>query len=165
MLSMQENQLREVVGNSLPKIITAAAKGIYPLEFQPRALSPIAFKVDLPIAATQLAYTANWQALSFLLMDSAHILKLGLRAFPKKQRQDLPRIVMSANCEILNSASAKLGFLLGKLDSTSEVSLTPPLPGNFTGENARDIACRDSIFLTLGFEDSSLTFITTLQMT
>lgn len=162
-ITMIETKLRESIGASLPKILIAAAKGVYPLAFRTETFSPNQFRVELPIVSSQLAYTGNWQILSFVLMDPGHIVKLGAMAFPKVPRSDSPKKIISANGEILNTAVAKLGYLLGKLENTPDVAITPPLAMNFSGEGSVDIACRDSLFFKLAFEDVFMTFTATIQ--
>jgi hypothetical protein len=161
---MQEAKVREVIGQSLPKILSMAAKGLYPMTFQAQAFTPKESRVNAPIASSQLAYTGNWQILSFLHMDPGHIVKLGTMAFPKKSRSDIPKLVLSANGELLNAASARLGLLLGKLDQGAEVAMTPPLAANFTGANSVDVSPREAFFFRLSHGDIALTFVSSIQM-
>jgi hypothetical protein len=163
MITMQESQLREAISKNLPNILFTGLKGIYPLNFRCETFAAKDFRLETPIASSQLAYTENWQILSFILIDPAQMLKLGVRAFPKLSRSDAPKMVVSANGEVLNSASSKLGFILGKMDSARKVSLTPPAAMNFSGENALDIACSDSVFLKLVCEEIDILFISSIQ--
>jgi hypothetical protein len=161
---MADPNLRELAGTSLPGILSGAAKGVFPLSCKADGFAPEEYRLDAPIASSQLAYTANSQVLSFIIMDPAQIVKLGARAFPSISRSEAPKMVISAAGEILNSATAKLAALIGKLENTIHVFITPPLTMKFAGENALDIECKDAVFLKLEFEESFLTFISSIQM-
>lgn len=161
---MQEVQLREIICKGLPKIASAAATGVYPMGFLSQVMPGRDCMLNAQVVGSQLIYTKNIHVLSFLSMDSEQIIKLGQRAFPKYGRIDSPKMVISANGETLNTIMAKLGYLIGKLDQNTDVTITPPIVINCSGSNRIPINASDSIFLKLASIDISMQFITSVHM-
>lgn len=161
---MQESQLRELIGKGLPKILTAAITGVYPIGFVPQGVPSRDYLLDSQVVGNQLFYSKSIQVCSYITMDPGQILRLGHRAFPKYSRLDIPKMVISANGEALNTIMAKIGYLIGKLDGDGVVSTTPPMVINCSGRDSLVIPGGDSIFVNLVNIDISILFIASIQM-
>ncbi len=160
---MKETQLRELLGKGLPKIAAASINAMYPLGFQAVSEPARDFAVDAQVVGTQLVYTRNFQVYSFLVMDLNHIFNLGLRSFPKYSRQEIPKMVVSANGEALNTIVGKLAYLVGKVDEVDDVTTTPPMVINCTGPNRVMVRKADCVFLKLATDDLSMLVIAVVQ--
>lgn len=161
---MHEPQIRELLKMSLAKIVTSGAAGLFPFVFKTNLYACPELWISSPIVASQLVYSEHLQILSFLIMEPLSLLNAGKRIFPKMQRKESLEMVASSIEEVINSASAKFSFLLGKLDPKHPAAMTPPYVNNFSGENRLPVAVQDSLFLKLSYEDVSMDFVTTLQM-
>ena len=161
---MHETQLREILLKGLPKIASAAASGIYPMGFQPQLVPCRDSVLDSQVVASQLIYTKNIHVVAFLTMDSEQIIKLGQQVFSKSSRLDSSKTVISANGEILNTIMAKLGYLIGKIDNDTDMTITPPIVINCSGDNRISIHGSGSIFLNLASGDFSMRVISSIQM-
>src|SRR6185369_10657258 len=160
---MEETQLRELLGKGLPKIAVPCINAMYPIGFK-AVLEPARdYAVEAQLVGSQLIYTRNFQVYSFLVMDASQIFKLGLRVFPKSSRLEIPKLVVSANGEALNTIVAKLAYLVGKFDEADEVTTTPPIVINCSGPNRVELHGADCLFLTLGTADLSMLVIAAVQ--
>lgn len=160
---MKEAQLRELLGKGLPKIAASSINAMYPLGFKAVEEPSRDYAVDAQVVGSQLAYSRNFQVYSFLVMEASHIFKLGLRAFPKHSRLEIPKMVVSANGEALNTIVGKLAYLVGKVDEVDEVNTTPPIVINCTGPNRVEVRGADSLFLKLATADLSMLIIAAVQ--
>ena len=161
---MDEAQIREMLRNNLAKIVTAGTKGLLPFSLCIEPYHLQEYHVSAPFVASQLIYTETVQILSFLIMDSGALVKMGKLLFPAMDRKKSLTMAISANEEVLNSASAKIGFLLGKIAANQKAVITPPMILNHSGENQTFIPCEDSLFLKMSYEDLTLNFVQIIQM-
>jgi hypothetical protein len=161
---MQESQLRDLLGKGLPKIAVAALAGVYPMGFVAQPAPSRDYLLTDLVVGSQLLYTSNIQVTSFLTMDPSQLIRLGTRAFPKKSRGELPKVVIAANNEAHNTIMAKLAYLIGRIDGDREVVITPPLIVNCSGEGGLRIQGADALFLNLVCLDISLYLMMSIQM-
>lgn len=160
---MLESQVHDLLGKGLPKIASASFNALYPVGFQ-AALEPAHdYEVEGQVVASQLIYSRNYQVYSFVVMDVSLILKLGLRAFPKYGRSEIPKLVISANGEALNTITSKLAFLVGKVDEDATVATTPPIVLNCSGPNRISLRGSECHFLKLTATDLSMLVIAVVQ--
>lgn len=159
---MRENQLKDIIGKGLPKI-AATAIAIYPVGFLTQLEASRDHLLDVQIACSQLVYTRKTQILSFLILEPSQIGKLGQRAFPKYGRSDAPKMVLSANCEVLNSIMSKIGYLVGKVDEEADPNVTPPKIINCAGSDSLPIRGEESLFLRFAAADVSMLLILSIQ--
>lgn len=160
---IQEVKFRDLLTKGLPKLAQAALAGVYPMAFNPVIEPAREFRVDSQIVCSQLAYTKNLQVLTFLIIEPGQIMKLGKRAFPKCNRAEASKMVISANGEALNTVMAKLGYLLGKLDEDAPVTIAPPMVINCSSENGIRIQESAAFILGLSGHDSSMVLVASIQ--
>jgi hypothetical protein len=160
---MNESQIRELLGKGLPKIAAASINAVYPVGFKAEEERPRDYVVDAQLVGSQLLYTRNFQVLSFLVMESSQIFKLGQRVFPKYGRTEIPKMVVSANGEALNTIMGKLAYLVGKVDQDAEVTTTPPIMLNCAGPNRVSVYGADTLFLKLSALDLAMLIIASVQ--
>lgn len=160
---MKEAQLRELLGKGLPKIASSSINAMYPLGFKAVEVPARDYAVDAQVVESQLVYTRNFQVSSFLIMEANNLFRLGLRAFPKYSRLEIPKMVVSANGEALNTMVGKLAYLVGKIDEGAEVATTPPIVINCAGPNRVELCGADCVFLKLAAGDLSMLVISAVQ--
>lgn len=160
---VQEEKFRDLLARGLPKIASAAVAGIYPDGFSAQMEASRDYLVDSQVVESQLVYTKNLQILSLLIMEPGQIMKLGQRVFPKLGRIEAPKMVVSANEEVLNAVTAKLGYLIGKVEGDKELAISPPVVLNCSGENGIPILGAESFFLSLVGMDVTMRLITSMQ--
>lgn len=160
---MKENQLRELVAKGLPKIAVGSINAVYPLGFKATEEPGRDYSIEAQVVGSQLIYTRNFQICSFLIMEAGQIFKLGQRVFPKYERMEIPKMVVSANGEALNTIMGKLAYLLGKVDGDAEVVTAPPIVLNCSGPNRVAVRAADSLFLKLDAADLSMLITASIQ--
>jgi hypothetical protein len=155
--------MHELVGKALPKIAASSINSVYPLGFL--ALEELArdYVVDAQVVISQIIYTRNYQVYAFLIMEASQIFKLGQRAFPKCSRLESPKMVISANSEVLNTVMSKLAFLVGKADEGADAVAAPPIVLNCSGPNGVNVHGAESLFLRLAAGDLSILAIVSVQ--
>src|SRR5690606_35064962 len=99
----------------------------------------------------------------FFVMDPRSFVKAGEMLFPKMPRNESLKLVVSANAEILNWTSSKIGFVLVKMEGKGDVTITPPRIMNFSGEGRLPILCEDTLFWAFQSQDLAFDFIITVQ--
>lgn len=160
---MNESQLRDLLGKGLPKIASASVNAMYPVGFKAEEERPRDYTVDAQVVSSQLLYTRNLQILSFLIMDASQIFKLGHRVFPKYSRAEIPKMVVSANGEALNTIMGKVAYLVSKVEQDAEVTTAPPILLNCTGPNRVVVHGADGLFLKLASLDLTILVIASIQ--
>jgi len=133
-LHMKESVVKDLIGNNLVRLMSGGLQDIYPDSYSGYPLknsSPLI--VQSPIVLSQLAYSPAAQILSFLIMETDSMLRLGKRMFPDRNQEESLKLVISANAEILNFVSSRLAWLLSKLENVSSTEISPPKVGNFSG--------------------------------
>ncbi|HLP43381.1 MAG TPA: hypothetical protein VK465_17900 [Fibrobacteria bacterium] len=156
---MYENQLRDMLGKGLPQIAATCFKAVYGIGFQAVEEAARDFFVETQAVGSQLVYSRSYQVYSFLIIEASHIFKLGLRAFPKYERLEIPKIVVGANGEALNTIMGKVSYLMGKVDEDAEVITTPPIVLNCSGPNRIPVRGAESIYLRLGSGEVSMVIV------
>lgn len=160
---MQVDSLKNLIDRNLAKFLMAGMRGVYPGAFKSAPVFHREFSLACPIVTHQLVCSESTQILSFFVMDPASFVKAGEKLFPKMPRNESLKLVVSANAEILNSASSKFGFILGKMEGRTDVVITPPLIMNFSGESRLSLACEDTLFWNFLSHDLAFDFIVTVQ--
>jgi hypothetical protein len=156
---MQESVLRDLIGNSLPKLVLVGVQGVHPDAYTARPIRPQGtYQIQSPVALTQLALSPASQVLSFLVMETDSMMRLGKRMLPGKPRDEALKLVISANAEILNFVSSRLSWLLSKLENVSNTEISPPKVGNFTGTQAYRIRAEEGVFLEFECASQQLSF-------
>ncbi|MDQ2999713.1 MAG: hypothetical protein M3Y08_00420 [Fibrobacterota bacterium] len=160
---MNEEQLKSIVDANLEKIVALGLRGVYPFAFVGSASPRREYSVDSAIVNNQLVFTPTTQILCFLIMDLTNTLLAAQKLFPKMPRNESLKMVVSANNEIINSASSKLGMVLSRAAGNGEVTVTPPLVMNHTGENRLPLNVSDCLFWTFRSECIVFDFIIAIQ--
>jgi hypothetical protein len=160
---MNEIQLRGLLTKGLSQIASASVNAVFRIVFQPMEERPCDFSLEAQAVGSQLFYTRNFQVCAYLVMEPGHIISLGQRAFPKSDRMESPKMVVSANGEALNTIMSKLAYLVGKVDEDSEVVIAPPIVLNCTGPNRIAVLGSESIFLKLAALELSIRIIASVQ--
>lgn len=160
---VNETQLRELLGKGLPKVAAASVNAVYPLSFQAMEERPRDFAVDTQVVVSQLIYSRDYQIYAFLIMEGSQIYQLGQRAFPKHGRAESPKMVLSANGEVLNTIMGKLAYLIGKVDEGAEIVSAPPIVLNCAGPNQVAVRGAECLFLKLSALDLSMLLIASVQ--
>ena len=161
---MVEIQLQDLIRKSLVKLVPAGSVGLFPFSFETRLFDCEDFPIASPIVGSQLVYTEKVQVLSFIVVDVGTLVRLGKLIFPKLDRKESLTMVVSAFEEILNTASAKLGQLIAKIEGTQNAAITPPMVLDFSGENRISLSRKDSTFLKMAYQDMSIDYAVTVQM-
>lgn len=160
---MNETQVRGFLEKGLPKLATSAINALFPLAFEASGRPSTDLTIDAQVTLSQLVYTRNLQVHAYLIMEGAHIFRLGQRVFPTHDRMESPKLIISANGELLNTLMGKTANFIGKAEDTAEVIATPPLVLNCSGENRIKIIGSDSLFLELVSADASILIIVSVQ--
>src|SRR4051812_49248248 len=136
-MRMKESVLRDLIGSNLGRLVNSGLQGVYPDAFSGRALyADSYFTVQAPIVLSQLACSPATQVLSFLIMETDSMLRVGKRMFKESPRDEAMKLVVSANAEVLNFISSRLSWLLAKTEGIPMADISPPKVGNFTGSQA-----------------------------
>lgn len=160
---MNEAQVRELLSKGLLKVAAASVNAVYPLGFKVDVEPSRDYTVDAQVVVSQLVYSRNFQIHAFLAMDGSQLYRLGQRAFPKKERAECPRMVLSANGEALNTIMGKLGYLLGKVEAGSEMIVAPPAVLNCANPNQVALRGAECLFLKLSVSEASMHLIVSVQ--
>lgn len=161
---MREEQLKSIVGENLDKLIAGGIRGVYPFAFAGTPTPKQEYRVDSAVVNNQLVFSQATQILSFMIMDLNVILLAAQKLFPKLPRNESLKLVVSAHNEILNSASSKLGMILGRTEGKNDVIVTPPLIGNHTGDNRLLLKASECLFWNFRADAISFDFIVSIQM-
>jgi hypothetical protein len=161
---MNEEQLKSIVDANLEKLVALGLRGVYPFAFTGSASPRQQYDVDSAIVNNQLVFSSTTQILSFLIMDLPSTLLAAQKLFPKMPRNESLKMVVSANNEIINSTSSKLGMVLSRAEGKSDVIVTPPLVMNQTGDNRLSLNVSDCLFWTFRSEGIVFDFAITIQM-
>lgn len=160
---MLEFQLQDLIRKSLAKLVPAGTAGLFPFPFASSMIECEEFRISSPIVGSQLVYTEKAQLLSYIILDPGTLVKLGKLIFPKMDRKESLSMVVSAAEEILNTASSKLGFLLGKLEGAQNPSITAPMVLDLSGDKSISIPGKDSFFLRMTYQDMAIEYSVTAQ--
>jgi hypothetical protein len=156
---MNGSLLLDLLGKGLPNIAVSCIKGVYGIGFQAVEETAGDFFIESQAVCTQLVYSRNYQVCSFLIVEANQIFKLGQRAFPNYDRLEIPKIVVGANGEALNTIMGKVAFMVGKVDEGAEVTTTPPIVLNCSGPNRIPVLGSESYLLRLGIGDVSMLMV------
>jgi hypothetical protein len=160
---VNENQLCDSLGKALQKIAVPSISSVYPLSFQPVEEPARDYVVDGQVVVSQIVYTRNFQVYAFLIMEASQIFKLGQRAFPTCSRMESPKMVVSANGEVLNTVMSKLASLVGKADEGADAIAAPPIVLNCSGKDSINVHGAESIFLRFAAGELSILIIVSVQ--
>ncbi len=158
-LLMKESVVKDLIGNNLVRLMAGGLQGIYPDSHSGRAVKfEHLITVQSPIVLSQLACSPASQILSFLMMETDSLLRLGKRMFPDRPKEDSLKLVVSANAEILNFVSSRLAWLLSKLENVADTEISSPKVGNFTGTQAYRIRAEEGICFDFTCSPQKLAF-------
>ena len=156
---MKETVVRDLIGNNLVRLMGGGLQDIYPDSY---AGLPVPFEnlivIDSPIVLSQLAFSPASQILSFLIMETDSILRLGKRMFPDRSKEDALKLVVSANAEILNFVSSRLAWLLSKLENVANTEISPPKVGSYQGNQAYRIRAEEGVCFDFTCSPQKLAF-------
>lgn len=156
---MKESVVRDLIGNNLVRLITGGLQGVYPDPFAGRsAKTKGLYTVQSPVVISQLAMSPASQVLSFLVMETDSMVRLGKRMLPDRPREEALKLVISANAEILNFVSSRLAWLLSKLENAPNTEISPPKVGNFSGTQAFRIRAEEGVFFEFACIPQNLAF-------
>jgi hypothetical protein len=156
---MQEPVLRDLVGNGLSKLVQGGLQGVHTDAYTSRRIRVEGvYQVQAPVVISQLALSPASQILSFLVMETDSMMRLGKRMLPGKPRDEALKLVISANAEILNFVSSRLAWLLSKVENVSNTEISPPKVGNFSGTQAYRIRAEEGVFLEFDCAPRQLSF-------
>jgi hypothetical protein len=156
---MQESVVRDLIGSNLIRLINGGLQGVYPDAFAGRLVKAQAtYAVQSPVVITQLAMSPATQVLSFLIMETDSLVRLGKRMLPDRPREEALKLVISANAEIVNFVSSRLAWLLSKLENTPNTEISPPKVGNFSGISAHRIRGDEGVFYEFACAPQHLAF-------
>ncbi|HKP98141.1 MAG TPA: hypothetical protein VJ385_20595 [Fibrobacteria bacterium] len=156
---MKESVVRDLIGNNLVRLINGGLQGVYPDSYAGKAVRPEGiYTVQSPVVLTQLALSPASQVLSFLVMETDSMVRLGKRMLPDRPRDEALKLVVSANAEILNFVSSRLAWLLSKLENAPDSEISPPKVGNFSGPQAYRIRADEGVFLEFACAPQKLAF-------
>ena len=156
---MKESVVRDLIGNNLVRLINGGLQGVYPDPFAGRLVRPSeTYLVQSPVVITQLALSPASQVLSFFIMETDSMVKLGKRMLPDRPREEALKLVISANAEILNFVSSRLAWLLSKLENAPNTEISPPKVGNFSGTQAYRIRADEGVFYEFACAPQQLAF-------
>ncbi len=151
--------VKDLIGNNLVRLMTGGLQDIYPDSYSGLQIKfENLITIQSPIVLSQLACSPASQILSFFVMDSDSILRLGKRMFPNRPKEDALKLVISANAEILNFVSSRLAWLLSKLENIEETEISPPKVGNFTGTQGYRIRAEEGLCFDFNCSPQKLTF-------
>jgi hypothetical protein len=156
---MKESVVKDLISNNLVRLMAGGLQDIYPDSYAGQSVksNPIII-VQSPIVLSQLACSPASQILSFFVMDSDSLLRLGKRMFPDRTKEDSIKLVISANAEILNFVSSRLAWLLSKLENATDTEISPPKIGNYTGRQGYRIRPEDGICFDFNCSPQKLSF-------
>lgn len=156
---MKESVVRDLIGNNLLRLINGGLQGVYPDPYAGKAVKPQGmYAVQSPVVVSQLALSPGTQVLSFLVMETDSMVRLGKRMLPDRPREEALKLVVSANAEILNFVSSRLAWLLSKLESAAGTEISPPQVGNFSGPQAYRIRPEEGAFFEFTCAPQKLAF-------
>ncbi|MEO6095816.1 MAG: hypothetical protein ABIW76_09070 [Fibrobacteria bacterium] len=156
---MKEAVIKDLIGTNLVRLIHGGLQGVYTDAFLGRALKTEGmFAIQSPVVVTQLALSPTSQVLSFLMMETDSMLRLGRRMLPDRPRDEVLKVVISANAEILNFVSSRLAWLLSKLENAPNTEISPPRVGNFSGSQAYRIRTDEGLFFEFACAPQNLAF-------
>jgi hypothetical protein len=163
---MKESVVKDLIGNNLVRLINGGLQGVYPDAYAGRPIkTESVYPVQSPVVITQLALSPASQILSFLIMETDCMLRLGKRMMPDKPKEEYLKLVISANAEVLNFVSSRLAWLMSKLENVSNTEISPPKVGNFTGTQAYRIRPDEGVFFefTSAPQQLSFRFVASIQ--
>ena len=129
---MKESVVRDLIGSNLVRLIHGGLQGIYTDAFSGRILKTEGhYAVQSPVVISQLAMSPASQVLSFLMMETDSMLRLGKRMLPDRPKEEALKLVISANAEILNFVSSRIAWLLSKLENVPNTEISPSHGGQF----------------------------------
>jgi hypothetical protein len=156
---VKESVVRDLIGNNLVRLISGGLQGVYPDPYAGRPLKTAGpFLVQSPVVVSQLALSPASQVLSFFMMETDSMLRLGKRMLPDRPREEALKLVISANAEILNFVSSRMAWLLSKLENVSDTEISAPKVGNFTGTQAYRIRPEEGVFYEFTCAPQNLAF-------
>jgi hypothetical protein len=156
---MKEAVVKDLIGNNLVRLIHGGLQGVYTDAFAGRVLKPEGiFAIQSPVVVTQLALSPASQVLSFLMMETDSLIRLGKRMFPDRPREEALKLVVSANAEILNFVSSRVAWLLSKVENAPNTEISPPKVGNFSGSQAHRIRADEGVFFEFACAPQHLAF-------
>lgn len=156
---MKESVVKDLIGNNLVRLMTGGLQGIYTDSYsgQPVKIEN-QITVQSPVVISQLASSPNSQILSFLIMETDSLLRLGKRMFSDRPQEEALKLVVSANAEILNFVSSRLAWLLSKLENVTDTEISSPKVGNYTGIQAYRIKVEEGICFDFTCSPQKLAF-------
>jgi hypothetical protein len=163
---MRESVLRDLIASQLVKLVAGGIQGVYPETFTGRAFRPQGqYAIQSQVVLSQLACSPASQVLSFLIMETESLVRLGRRLFPGRAREEALKLVVSANAEILNFVSSRVSWLLSKLEGAPGTEVSPPRVGNFSGAQSLRIRGEEGAFLDFECpaQDLGFKFISCIQ--
>ena len=144
---MKEGVLRDLLSGNLVKLVAGGLQGVYPDPFTGRALKPEGhYTIQAPVVLSQLTVSPAAQILSFLVMETDSMVRVGRRLFPGTPRDESLKLVVSANAEVLNFASSRMAWLLAKVEGIPGADITPPKVGHFTATQDYRIRAEEGVF-------------------
>jgi hypothetical protein len=156
---MKESVVRDLIGNNLVRLINGGLQGVYSDAFAGTLVkSQGIYAVQSPVVVSQLALSPAAQILSFFIMETDSMMRLGKRMLPDRPRDEALKLVISANAEILNFVSSRLAWLLSKLENVPVTEISPPKVGNFSGTQAYRIRGDEGVFYEFACAPQHLAF-------
>ena len=163
---MKESVLRDLLAGSLSKLVAGGLKGIYVDDFEARPFKAEgSLSIQSPVVLSQLAMSPKAQILSFLVMETDSMARMGRRLFPGMPREEALKMVVSANAEVLNFTGSRLGWLLAKVEGIPGAEITAPKVGNFTGTQAYRVRGEEGVFSDFHCpaQNASFRFVASVQ--
>lgn len=156
---MKESVVRDLIGSNLARLIHGGMQGVYTDAFSGRILETGGhYEISSPVVVSQLAMSPASQVLSFMVMETDSMMRLGKRMLPDRPKEEALKLVVSANAEILNFVSSRLAWLLSKLENAPNTGISPPKVGNFSGTRAYRIRAEEGIFFEFACAPQNLAF-------
>ena len=156
---MKESVIRDLIGSNLVRLIHGGLQGVYTDAFSGRILNAEGhYAVQSPVVVSQLALSPASQVLSFIMMETDSMVRLGKRMLPDRPKEEALKLVISANAEILNFVSSRLAWLLSKLENVPNTEISPPRVGNFSGTQAYRIRAEEGVFFEFACAPQNLAF-------
>ena len=144
---MKESVLRDLISRQLVKLVTGGIQGVYLDTFTAKPFRPQGhYPIQSQVVLSQLACSPASQVLSFLIMETDSLVRLGRGLFPGKPREEALKLIVSANAEILNFVSSRVSWLLSKLEGAPGAEVSPPRVGNFSGVQSLRIRGEEGAF-------------------
>lgn len=144
---MKEGVLRDLLSGNLAKLVAGGLQGVYIDSFTSRALRPEThLAIQAPVVLSQLTLSPAAQIMSFLIMETDSMVRVGRRLFPGTPREEAMKLVVSANAEVLNFTCSRLAWLLAKLEGIPGAEITPPKVGHYTATQGYRIRADEGVF-------------------